>query len=180
MTFKEQLNELNLDEERLNTLISALNSEYTEKAEYEKISERLKAAKTECERLSDNLNAAQSEYKRKAGFLKQAAEDKSERLKGIYELKLKSSLIDIALSEFGAKNTEIVRRLIDEEKTELKDGKLTGLVPQLNELKKKAPFLFEQTLMYLTGYRPEPSSDLLPSINPSDMTYSQALAYLDE
>ena len=62
---------------------------------------------------------------------------------------------------------------------EIKEDKLTGLTPQLTELKKNAPFLFEKKLMYLTGYSPEASSDLIPKINTADMTYSQAVAFLD-
>lgn len=165
MTFNEQLRELNLTEEQLKTINTALKAEYVPKTEYE--------------RLFDNLNAAKSEHKKKTEFLKQSAADKLERQKRLYELKLKDNLVDIAIEEAGAKSREIVRALIDTEKVEIKEDKLTGLTPQLTELKKNAPFLFEKKLMYLTVYSPEASSDLIPKINTADMTYSQAVAFLD-
>lgn len=178
MTFKEHLKELNLPEEQFNALTAALKTEYVQRAEYEQLSDSLKAAKAEYGRLSDNFNAERIEHKKKIDFIKQSAEDKLERLKGIYDLKLKDNLMNTAIEEAGAKSPEIVRRLIDTDKVELKEDKLTGLTSQITELKKNAPFLFEKTLMYLTGYCPEASSDLLPKINTSDMTYSQAVAYL--
>ena len=87
----------------------------------------------------------------------------------------------IAIPTTAGTSSEItnVSALIDTEKVEIKEDKLTGLTPQLTELKKNAPFLFEKKLMYLTGYSPEASSDLIPKINTADMTYSQAVAFLD-
>ena len=67
MTFNEQLRGLNLTEEQLKTINTALKAEYVPKTEYE--------------RLFDNLNAAKSEHKKKTEFLKQSAADKLERQK---------------------------------------------------------------------------------------------------
>ena len=114
MTFNEQLRELNLTEEQLKTINTALKAEYVPKTEYE--------------RLFDNLNAAKSEHKKKTEFLKQSAADKLERQKRLYELKLKDNLVDIAIEEAGAKSREIVRALIDTEKVEIS---LRGLLLSL-------------------------------------------------
>ena len=96
-----------------------------------------------------------------------------------HEAQIKELLTQTALKEARAKSIEIVRSLLDPEKIILKENRLIGLEPQLSELKKKAPYLFENSLADLIGYRPEPSADLLPRISPSDMTYSQAVAYLE-
>ena len=165
MTFDEELRNLDLTEEKLKNLRAALKAEYVPRTEYD--------------RLFDNLNAAKAEHKKKTEFLKQSAADRLERQKELYELKLKNFLVDTAIEEAGAKSVEIVRALIDTEKTELKEDKLIGLIPQLNELKRNAPFLFEKKPMYLTGYCPEGGSDLIPKINTADMTYSQAVAFLE-
>ena len=179
MTLNELLTELKLPKEKLDSLWTAINSEYVAKSEYEKLSDGFSSLKTEYERISDNLSALRSEHKKKSEFLKQSAEDRLNRQKAAYEAQIKEQLTEIALTDSGAKNNEIVKSLLDTEKVILKEGKLIGLEPQIRELRKKAPFLFENSLAYLIGYRPEPSSDLLPKVSPSDMTYSQAVAYLE-
>lgn len=165
MTLNERLEELKLPKEKLEGIYEALRAEYVAKAEYE--------------RLSDNLSALRGEHKKKTEFLKQSALDKLERQKAEFERQIRGQLIEIALTEAKAKNNEIVKSLLDNEKVQLRDNKLTGLEPQICKLKKNAPFLFEDSLVYLTGYRPEPSSDILPKAGSGDMTYSETVAYLE-
>lgn len=166
MTLNEQLAELKLPKEKLDSLNGALKAEYVPKSEYE--------------RIVGNLSAAKAEHKKKSEFLKQSAEDRLNRQRAAFEEQIKEQLTEIALTKAGAKNNEIVRSLIDSEKVVLRDNKLAGLEPQLEQLRKKAPFLFETSLAYLTGYRPEPSSDLIPVMRSADMTYSEAVAYLEK
>lgn len=165
MTLNEQLAELKLPKEKLDRIYEAVRSEYVPKSEYE--------------RVSDNLSALRTEHKKKTEFLKQSAEDRLNRQKAAFEEQIREQLIEIALTEAGAKNNEIMRSLLDTGKVILKDGKLIGLEPQLDKLRKNASFLFEDSLAYLTGYRPEPSSDLLPKMAGEGMTYSETVAYLE-
>lgn len=166
MTFTEQLNGLKLPQEKLRQINDALKSEYVPKAEYE--------------RLSDNLSALETEHKKKTEFLKREKEDALNRQKALFEQQIRGYLIDAALTEAGAKNNEIVRSLLDIGKITLNEGKLAGLTSQLTQLRKNAPFLFEDSVIYLTGYCPEASSDILPRVRLGDMTYSEAVAYLEK
>ena len=175
MTLNEQLNELKLSEEKLEAIQSALTSEYVVKADFDALSNSLSALQTDYSALSDALNAARSEHKK----LKQSAEESLNRQREDFERQIKEQLIELALTEAGSKNNEVTRSLIDTEKVTVNDGKLSGLEVQLNKLRKKAAFLFEDGLVYLTGYRPEPSSDLLPKVSGSGMTYSETVAYLE-
>ncbi|MBD5114512.1 MAG: hypothetical protein HDT46_04815 [Ruminococcaceae bacterium] len=166
MTLTEQLSELALPQEKLKQIYDALKAEYVPKDEYK--------------RLSDNLSALKTEHKKKADYLRQAKEDALNRQKTLYEQQIKEHLIELALKEAGAKNNEIVRSLLDMEKITLNEGKTVGLTSQLTQLRKNAPFLFEDSVIFLTGYRPEASSDILPKVSVGDMTYSEAVAYLEK
>lgn len=55
----------------------------------------------------------------------------------------KGFAIDIALRDAGARNSKTVRALLDEEKLEMKDGKLAGLDDQLTGIKKDNDYLFQ-------------------------------------
>lgn len=166
MTFIELLNGLKLPQEKLKQINDALKAEYVQKAEYE--------------RLSDNLCALETEHKKKTEFLKREKEDALNRQKALYEQQIRGHLIDAALTEAGAKNNEIVRSLLDIGKITLNDSKLAGLTSQLTQLRKNAPFLFDDSVILLTGYCPEASSDILPRVRLGDMTYSEAVAYLEK
>lgn len=164
MTFAELLGELNLPGERLKKINEALKAEYVSREEYE--------------RLSDNLKALKTEHEKKTRFLKQSKEDALGRQRAYYESRIKDQLIEIALNEARAKNHDIVRSLLETEKITLSESGTAGLTSQLTRLRKNAPFLFDDSVVFLTGYCPEASSDILPKINTEDMTYSQAVAYL--
>lgn len=166
MTFTEQLNGLKLPQEKLKQINDALRAEYVPKTEYE--------------RLSDNLSALETEHKKKTEFLKREKEDALNRQKALFEQQIRGYLIDAALTEAGAKNNGIVRSLLDIGKITLNEGKLAGLTSQLTQLRKNAPFLFEDSVIFLTGYCPEASSDILPRVRLGDMTYSEAVAYLEK
>lgn len=166
MTFTELLNGLKLPQEKLKQINDALRAECVPKTEYE--------------RLSDNLSALETEHKKKTEFLKREKEDALNRQKALFEQQIRGYLIDAALTEAGAKNNEIVRSLLEIGKITLNEGKLAGLTSQLTQLRKNAPFLFEDSVIYLTGYCPEASSDILPRVRLGDMTYSEAVAYLEK
>lgn len=166
MSLTEQLKELDMPKEKLLKIEEALKREYVTRYEYD--------------RLSDNLKAAAAEYEKREAFLQQSAEDRSARQKAHYEKKIKRYLTEKAVAEAGAKNKDIVLSLLELDKVTMEGEKLSGLESQLKELKKKAPFLFENTFLLLTGYRPEASSDILPKVNPEDMTYSQMVAYMEK
>jgi regulator of protease activity HflC (stomatin/prohibitin superfamily) len=55
----------------------------------------------------------------------------------------KGNAIELALRDASARNTKAVRALLDEDKLEMKDGKLTGLDDQLTAIQKDNDYLFQ-------------------------------------
>ncbi|MCM1055211.1 MAG: phage scaffolding protein [Bacteroides sp.] len=165
MTLEEHLSGLALSADKLGQIGEALKNEYVAKSEYE--------------RALEGLSVLEAELAKKNELSDREREDASARQKAAYERRLFELLLKAALKEAGARNSEIVEALLDKERLSLDGERISGLSEQLARLRKKAPFLFEDSVMFLTGYRPEASSDILPEISAEDMTYSEAVAFLE-
>lgn len=166
MKLNEMLKELNLSEGRLSKIEDALKREYVSRYEFE--------------RVEDNLKAFVGESEKREAFMKQAAEDRLIRVKAETEKRLRDCLVEKTVIEAGAKNKEIVLSLLELDHVVLEGDRLSGLDEQIAELKKRAPFLFEDGIIFLRGYCPEAGSDILPKVNPRELTYSQTVAFLEK
>lgn len=90
--------------------------------------------KTDGTKLKEELATLQEKYK-----------DETEALqKKLQDTQFESAL-DLALSTINAKDTGIIKNLVDRQKVQLKDGKLEGLTEQIENLKKEKDFLFNAT-----------------------------------
>lgn len=82
-------------------------------------------------KLKEELDTLQSKYK-----------DETEALqKKLQDTQFENAL-DLALTGINAKDSGLVKTLIDREKLQLKDGKFEGLTEQIESLKKEKDFLF--------------------------------------
>lgn len=59
------------------------------------------------------------------------------------ELKM-AQAVDAALSATGAKNPQLLKKLIDISALSLEDGEIVGLDEQIEEIRQENPFLFEE------------------------------------
>lgn len=63
----------------------------------------------------------------------------------------KNSALDIELAKYKPRNPNTLKRLLDVEKVELKEGKLVGLEEQIKGLKESEPYLFGEEQVKQSG-----------------------------
>lgn len=87
--------------------------------------------KTDGTKVKEELTTLQDKYKKDTEALKKELADTQ------FE-----SALDLALSSVNAKDSGIIKTLLDKEKIQFKDGKFEGLTEQLETMKKEKEFLF--------------------------------------
>ena len=177
---REFLKDLGLEKEAIDKIM-AENGKDIEKAKGDNASQsdKIKELETENKSLKENL----SERDKQLEELKKVSGDNDDLKKKIEQLKAdnkaagekheaellairKSHAIEKALGEAKAKDSSIVRKLIDESKVSVDGGNLIGLTEQIEALKTsettKSLFEEKQTIE-LKGAKPGQSGDPEPS-----------------
>lgn len=148
---REQLKELGLTDEQLGsvmalhgTTVNELNSNVaTAEQQANQYKEQLDANQSELDALkksakgNEELTTQLSELQEKYNQAKSDSETK------IAEIK-KTSAVELALTQAGARNIKAAKALLDNEKLELSDEGIKGLEEQLTALKESDAYLFEQ------------------------------------
>lgn len=148
---REQLKELGLTDEQIGsvmalhgTTINELNSNVaTAEQQANQYKEQLDANQSELDALkksakgNEELTTQLSELQEKYNQAKSDSETK------IAEIK-KTSAVELALTQAGARNIKAAKALLDNEKLELSDEGIKGLEEQLTALKESDAYLFEQ------------------------------------
>lgn len=147
---REQLKELGLSDEQIGSVMALHGATVNE------LSSNVAAAEQQVNQYKEQLDANQTEL----DSLKKAAEgneelttqlsdlqEKYDQAKADSESKIaeikKTSAIELALTQAGARNIKAAKALLDSEKLELKDEGIKGLDEQLNTLKESDGYLFE-------------------------------------
>ncbi|MDT2734081.1 phage scaffolding protein [Enterococcus thailandicus] len=148
---REQLKELGLTDEQIGsvmalhgTTVNELNSNVaTAEQQANQYKEQLDANQSELDALkksakgNEELTTQLSELQEKYNQAKSDSETK------IAEIK-KTSAVELALTQAGARNIKAAKALLDNEKLELSDEGIKGLEEQLTALKESDAYLFEQ------------------------------------
>ncbi|HGF7457856.1 TPA: phage scaffolding protein [Enterococcus faecium] len=148
---REQLKELGLTDEQIGsvmalhgTTVNELNSNVaTAEQQANQYKEQLDANQSELDALkksakgNEELTTQLSELQEKYNQAKSDSETK------IAEIK-KTSAVELALTQAGARNIKAAKALLDKEKLELSDEGINGLEEQLTALKESDAYLFEQ------------------------------------
>ena len=146
-----QLEELGLTDEQIGsvmalhgTTVNELNSNVaTAEQQANQYKEQLDANQSELDALkksakgNEELTTQLSELQEKYNQAKSDSETK------IAEIK-KTSAVELALTQAGARNIKAAKALLDNEKLELSDEGIKGLEEQLTALKESDAYLFEQ------------------------------------
>lgn len=147
---REQLKELGLSDEQVGSVMALHGATVNE------LSSNVAAAEQQVNQYKEQLDANQTEL----DSLKKAAEgneelttqlsdlqEKYDQAKADSESKIaeikKTSAIELALTQAGARNIKAAKALLDSEKLELTDEGIKGLDEQLNTLKESDGYLFE-------------------------------------
>ncbi|EGP5171815.1 TPA: phage scaffolding protein [Enterococcus faecium] len=147
---REQLKELGLSDEQIGSVMALHGATVNE------LSSNVAAAEQQVNQYKEQLDANQTEL----DSLKKAAEgneelttqlsdlqEKYDQAKADSESKIaeikKTSAIELALTQAGARNIKAAKALLDSEKLELTDEGIKGLDEQLNTLKESDGYLFE-------------------------------------
>lgn len=147
---KEQLKELGLSDEQIGSVMALHGATVNE------LSSNVAAAEQQVNQYKEQLDANQTEL----DSLKKAAEgneeltiqlsdlqEKYDQAKADSESKIaeikKTSAIELALTQAGARNIKAAKALLDSDKLELTDEGIKGLDEQLNTLKESDGYLFE-------------------------------------
>ncbi|MDU0319175.1 phage scaffolding protein [Paenibacillus sp. 3LSP] len=147
---REQLKELGLSEEQIGSVMALHGATVNE------LNSNVAAAEQQVNQYKEQLDANQTEL----DSLKKAAEgneelttqlsdlqEKYDQAKADSESKIaeikKTSAIELALTQAGARNIKAAKALLDSEKLELTDEGIKGLDEQLNTLKESDGYLFE-------------------------------------
>ncbi|HCD7931632.1 TPA: phage scaffolding protein [Enterococcus faecium] len=147
---REQLKELGLSDEQIGSVMALHGAIVNE------LSSNVAAAEQQVNQYKEQLDANQTEL----DSLKKAAEgneelttqlsdlqEKYDQAKADSESKIaeikKTSAIELALTQAGARNIKAAKALLDSEKLELTDEGIKGLDEQLNTLKESDGYLFE-------------------------------------
>lgn len=147
---REQLKELGLSDEQIGSVMALHGATVNE------LSSNVAAAEQQVNQYKEQLDANQTEL----DSLKKAAEgneelttqlsdlqEKYDQAKADSESKIaeikKTSAIELALTQAGARNIKAAKALLDSEKLELIDEGIKGLDEQLNTLKESDGYLFE-------------------------------------
>ncbi|MFB8468571.1 phage scaffolding protein [Enterococcus thailandicus] len=148
---REELKELGLTDEQIGsvmalhgTTVNELNSNVaTAEQQANQYKEQLDANQSELDALkksakgNEELTTQLSELQEKYNQAKSDSETK------IAEIK-KTSAVELALTQAGARNIKAAKALLDNEKLELSDEGISGLEEQLTALKESDAYLFEQ------------------------------------
>ena len=150
--YLSQVESLSKEKATLDAVISSLKNQLNEATETG--SKREKDMKKDAEMIAK----LQGEVKQLSGDLEQRTKDleaagnykgEIERLNGIIAERdrsidtiRKQGRLSIMLKESGARNPDVLMRMIDIDKVQEKDGKVTGLDEQLKALKASDPYLF--------------------------------------
>ncbi|WP_270608845.1 phage scaffolding protein [Enterococcus thailandicus] len=148
---REQLKELGLTDEQIGsvmalhgTTVNELNSNVaTAEQQANQYKEQLDANQSELDALkksakgNEELTTQLSELQEKYNQAKSDSETK------IAEIK-KTSAVELALTQAGARNIKAAKALLDNKKLELSDEGIKGLEEQLTALKESDAYLFEQ------------------------------------
>lgn len=147
---REQLKELGLSDEQIGSVMALHGATVNE------LSSNVAAAEQQVNQYKEQLDANQTEL----DSLKKAAEgneelttqlsdlqEKYDQAKADSESKIaeikKTSAVELALTQAGARNIKAAKALLDSEKLELTDEGIKGLDEQLNTLKESDGYLFE-------------------------------------
>ncbi|HGF7794859.1 TPA: phage scaffolding protein [Enterococcus faecium] len=147
---REKLKELGLSDEQIGSVMALHGATVNE------LSSNVAAAEQQVNQYKEQLDANQTEL----DSLKKAAEgneelttqlsdlqEKYDQAKADSESKIaeikKTSAIELALTQAGARNIKAAKALLDSEKLELTDEGIKGLDEQLNTLKESDGYLFE-------------------------------------
>ncbi|NTL33586.1 phage scaffolding protein [Enterococcus faecium] len=146
---REQLKELGLSDEQIGSVmalhgstVNDLNSQLTSaQQEANQYQEQLTANQTELTALKESAKGNEDLTKQLGDLQSKFDETKTSSEQQIADLK-KSSAIDLALTQAGAKNIKAAKALLDSESLELTDEGLKGLNEQLAALKESDGYLF--------------------------------------
>lgn len=183
---KEDLFALGLTEEQAKKTLDALKDYVpkTQLTEVEQERDNLKAAVAERDKQLETLKKSSGDnaalQQQIADLQKANAEQQTAHEAEIAQLKLDNA-VEAALLTAGAKNNKAVRALLNTEKLRLeKDGTVTGLSEQVKALQKSDGYLFadKQQAPQFKGFQPGASGDGTPSVDTTNMTYSEMVSYL--
>lgn len=183
---KEDLFALGLTEEQAKKTLDALKDYVpkTQLTEVEQERDNLKAAVAERDKQLETLKKSSGDnaalQQQIADLQKANAEQQTAHEAEIAQLKLDNA-VESALLTAGAKNNKAVRALLNTEKLRLeKDGTVTGLSEQVKALQKSDSYLFaeKQQSPKFKGFQPGASGDETPSVDTTNMTYSEMVSYL--
>lgn len=146
MDLREILREAGLEEKTIKQVLTTMKAEKIYTTSEENADIRIKKFKEKAETLEEELK----EKNEKLDNLKDLEAEKEnltneiETIKKEAESKEFNLALDSALKEANAKNSKLIKALLDNEKLTLKDGKLEGITEQLETIKKENDFLFDK------------------------------------
>lgn len=122
----------------VNDIKAELNTANSERDNYKSQVESFSGQLTEAKRQAEKGSEAAKQVEELQTQLKESQTKAQQDLLATQ----KAYELDGALQKAGARNTKAVQALLDTDKVELKDGKLTGLDDQLKAVKESNAFLF--------------------------------------
>lgn len=149
---REELKELGLTDEQIGSImdlhgvtVNELNSRVsTAEQQAAQYQEQLEKNQNELNDFKANAKGNEDLTKQLEDLQSKFDEIKTSSEQQIADLK-KSSAIDLALTQAGAKNIKAAKALLDSESLELTDEGLKGLDDQLAALKESDGYLFDQS-----------------------------------
>lgn len=147
---REQLKELGLTDEQIGSVmalhgstVNELNSTVaTAEQQVTQYKEQLDANQTELDSLKKATEGNEELTIQLADLQEKYDQAKADSESKIAEIK-KTSAVELALTQAGARNIKAAKALLDSEKLELTDEGIKGLDGQLNTLKESDGYLFE-------------------------------------
>ena len=190
MKLKEQLVQYGLTEEKAQEFIDKnIDGVFIPKARFDEVNEENKGLKSQIAdrdtQLEQLKKSSGDNADLKAQIEKLQGENKTQ--KESYEAQIAQirldNAVDSALTAAGAKNNKAVKAMLDMTGVKLdKEGNLTGLKEQLDNVKKSDSYMFNAAgSAGFKGAKPGAGDDGNPGgVDTSKMTYSEMAAYLAE
>lgn len=148
---REQLKELGLTDEQINSVmglhgqtVTELNSKLaTAEQERDRFKEQLDSNQTELDALKESAKGNEELTQQLTDLQNKFNEAEKDAQKKLAEQQ-KDFAIKLALKEVNARDEDIVLHLLDKEAIKVTDGGLEGLKEQLDALKENKNFLFQE------------------------------------
>lgn len=150
---KEQLKELGLTDEQVESVWADYGQNYVPKAQFNAKNDELKSLKSEVGVLK-KANKDNEDFVKQIEALQKTAKETEQQYQAKIEQMKLDTAIDSAVRAVKGRNVKAIRAMLNMDSVKLEDGKLIGIDEQLTALKGSDEYLFESDKPSVKGVIP--------------------------